>query len=217
MRLSLFVLGMRQPHHRGKSDPEGHGFARCDHGYYLAEKCRGSKGKLWNGVWKQWVRGPGGWGRLCLGDRGGGGRSWWFRPRSGRAEMGGGARGPWGAGRVGVCRRWRRGGRWGSGRRDAPGCGWCFWHPFRVRPCADGFRGCPSVSGPAAGAGTATHGYDPASRWDEEGGGGKGGGCKEPFLPRSRPRFFLSGTPVSKCPMGFQFRAARPWWTMSHP
>lgn len=36
---------------------------------FLAEKCWGAKGKLWNGAWEEWVRGRVGWGRLRLGDR----------------------------------------------------------------------------------------------------------------------------------------------------
>ena len=111
MRPSPFVLDMRPSHNWCKCDPEGQGFAWRIHGDFLAEKCWGAKGKLWIGAWKEWVRGRVGWGRLRLGDRGGGGRSWWFdgrrnghpsgspsvesislrsvRPRSGRGEIGG--------------------------------------------------------------------------------------------------------------------------------
>ena len=81
MRPSPFVLDMRLSHNWCKCDPEGQGFAWRVYGYFLAEKCWGAKGKLWIGAWKEWVRGRVGWGRLRLGDRGGGGRSWWFDGR----------------------------------------------------------------------------------------------------------------------------------------
>ena len=131
MRASPFVLDMRPSHNWCKCYPEGQGFAWRIHGDFLAEKCWGAKGKLWNGAWKEWVRGRVGWGRLRLGDRGGGGRSWWFdgrrrghpsgspsvesislrsvRPRSGRGGIGGYG-----------CRSHFGGDGW---RKNAGGCG----------------------------------------------------------------------------------------------
>ena len=53
---------MRPSHNWCKCDPEGQGFAWRIHGKFLAEKCWGAKGKLWNGAWKEWVRGRVGWG-----------------------------------------------------------------------------------------------------------------------------------------------------------
>jgi hypothetical protein len=62
MRPSPFVLDMRPSHNWCECDPEGQGFAWRIHGDFLAEKCWGAKGKLWNGAWKEWVRGRVGWG-----------------------------------------------------------------------------------------------------------------------------------------------------------